>query len=136
MDEEQEEPQGLEISAALPGEEPVNETQAIALFRRQYSGGFWQKLHGGRYQSNLPDILWIKDGITRFLEFKIVDGDVLPWAKCRLGQHLTMRKMLSEGATVGYVVYSCRQKGFFWVSPLRVVEGESTILLTPYPKTE
>lgn len=106
----------------------MNETAAIQKFKKDHPEGVYYKLHGGRFQSTLPDILWIKNGLVQFLEFKVVDGDFLPWAKCRLGQYLTMIKMRDNNAEVWYVVWSKKRKQFYKFPPEIVVEGKSTPL--------
>jgi hypothetical protein len=106
----------------------MNETAAAVLFRRRHPEGFWKKLHGGKFQRDLPDILWGYRGGVQFLEFKIIDKDILPWSKCRLGQHLTMIQMMKEGMDVKYICYSKEYRSFFIIPPDQVYEGGSTKL--------
>ena len=84
------------------------------------------KLHGGRFQSDLPDVIVIKaDGGVSFIEFKIVDHLVLPWAKCRLGQHLMMLGMEKHHADVWYWVWSREAEAFYAIPPNFICEGET-----------
>lgn len=106
----------------------MTETQAIELFKKKMPGIFF-KLHGNMFQSSLPDIIWINEGVTKFLEFKIVSGLTLGWAKCRLAQHLTMMKMLGAGADVSYCVFSKTKGRFYRVPVTEVHEGQGTSML-------
>ena len=101
----------------------MNETQAYRLFVKQFEPSFSAKLHGNKFQSGLPDLIFAKDGKHAFMEFKIVTGDSLPWSKCRLGQHLTMMQMLKAGMPVWYIVYSLKTEAFYAISPEEVSEG-------------
>lgn len=107
----------------------MNETDAYTRFKKSRPGWF-KKLHGNRYQSGLPDIIWIHEGVTRFLEFKISDGLVVPWRKFRLNQHLTMREMSSHGAKVFYVIFVRENEKFYAVNPTAVVEEKGIDLST------
>jgi hypothetical protein len=110
----------------------MNETQAISLFRKMHPEALMIKLHGNRFQANLPDILLLRDGKVSFLEFKVIDAAHLAWSKLRLGQHTMMLQMQKYGADVWYVVWSKKGKIFTWVRPEHVKEGESLDLLASY----
>lgn len=102
----------------------MNETQAIAKFKRKFPGDLFYKLHGGRYQSSLPDIIWIRDNRAYFVEFKVVDNMALHWSKCRLAQDLTLKQMRKKYDDVFYVVYSKRNDAFYRVNPEDVEEDK------------
>jgi hypothetical protein len=106
----------------------MNETEAYRKFKAG-KPGFWKKLHGNKYQSGMPDIIWIYNGYTDWMEFKIVDGTTLPWSKMRLQQHLTMMSMFNAGANVYYVVWSREKECFYRIQPDWVVEETTTNLL-------
>jgi len=106
----------------------MNETECYKLFIKKLDPEFCSKLHGNQFQSGLPDLIFAKEGKHWFLEFKIVSGESLPWSKCRLGQHLTMRQMWKANMPVWYVVYSTKTEEFYALSPEEVQEGRSTKL--------
>lgn len=105
----------------------MNETQAYRKFQTSHAGWF-RKLHGNRYQSGLPDIIWIDRGVVRFLEFKVSDGPKVPWKKFRLNQHLTMLQMAKHGANVKYVIYIKETGTFHMVDPQQVTEEKGVDL--------
>lgn len=105
----------------------MNETEAIALWRRMHSKDVILKIHGGRFQSCLPDLIHVsgRDGAVAFLEVKSVPGTTLPWSKCRLDQHLMLQKLARTGAEARYLVWSNGHKAFYLVDPMKVVEEET-----------
>lgn len=107
----------------------MNETQAIAVWRKKYPADVILKLHGGRFQASLPDLIHITStGQVNFLEVKSVSGLTLPWSKCRLDQHLMLRKIRKTGASALYLVWSNASERFYLVDPMGMAEGESTHL--------
>ena len=106
----------------------MTETQAIAKWRKMHPKDMIIKLHGGRYQSSLPDTIHIAgngNGEVLFYEVKCVDGSTLPWSKCRLDQDLMLKKLARMGAPAYYLVWSKIMDCFYLVDPLQVKEGES-----------
>ena len=84
------------------------------------------KFHGGRFQSDLPDTMVVgRGGEIRLIEFKIVDGMTLPWAKCRLGQHLMMLGLEKRHVDVWYWVWSREASAFYAIPPNFICEGET-----------
>lgn len=105
----------------------MNETQAIAYWRKLHLDDLVIKLHGGRFQSSMPDIIHISKatGEVMFLEVKSVPGSTLPWSKCRLDQDLMLKKMSRMRANAKYLVWSNSMDCFYFVDPCLVKEGES-----------
>jgi len=108
-----------------------NETAALKAWKARNEKYWSLKLHGGRFQSAMPDVIAIgPKGDVWFLEFKCVSGVTLPWSKCRLDQHLMLKQLKARGTNCYYVVWSEKKQEFFYINPDEVREGE-TLELTP-----
>lgn len=106
----------------------MTETEAIAKWRKKHPKDLVIKLHGGRFQSALPDVIQIAgngSGEILMYEVKSVSGTTLPWSKCRLDQHLMLQKLARMNAPAFYLVWSNQMECFYIVEPLQVKEGES-----------
>ncbi len=113
-----------------------NETAAQNAWRNHHPQYMTIKLHGGRFQSALPDVMAIgTKGDVWFLEFKCVSGVTLPWSKCRLDQHLMLKRLKSRGTNAYYVVWSEAKQDYFYINPDNVIE-EQTYELKPEDKTK
>lgn len=106
----------------------MTETQVISKWRKEHPNHVVLKIHGGRFQSSLPDIIDIDPtGKVKFLEVKSVTGKTLPWSKMDLAQLLMLRKLGKQGAFARYLVWSDKL-GYVVLDPELVVEGTSTDL--------
>lgn len=78
----------------------MTETQAIERYRKQHPGWLVIKLHGGEFQSGLPDTIVIDEcGNHTWLEWKI--GKQAKW---RANQHAMMLKLQRQKARVFYAI--------------------------------
>lgn len=90
----------------------MTETQAIERFRREHPDWLVIKLHGGEYQSGLPDTIVIKpNGEHVWVEWKI--GKQAKW---RANQHAMMLKLQRQGARVFYAIVKT-DRSVEWVAP-------------------
>lgn len=105
------------------------ENKIIDKYKKICQPTFFKKFHGGRFQSNFPDTLFVTDDHARFIEFKVSDKLKVPWRKFRLGQHLECLKMAASGLDVKYGIY-VKETGRLYFIPIFMVKEEEGVKIS------